>query len=165
MHLHHDYGRELDLDFSGPEFSLEIFPNEGLTLIYAAAPKGGTGPANTWLGLFTAFTATTVGTSVAVIASWNENSAVGGYVRQTISSASWGTAATTQSGWGTGAAQVSFVTATASYSAAINGFFIANSATTAAGNVWFAANMDDGLAHQISTNDVIRVTPNWVYTG
>ena len=38
----------------------EIFPNEGLDLIYAGYPKGATGPANTWLGLFTSWTASTV---------------------------------------------------------------------------------------------------------
>ena len=67
----------------------EIFPNEGLDLIYAGYPKGATGPANTWLGLFTAFTASTVGTSAAVIASWTEVANAGAYTRQTISSASW----------------------------------------------------------------------------
>jgi len=77
----------------------EIFPNEGLDLIYAVAPQGGTGPANTWLGLFTAYTASTVGSSAAVIASWTEVSG-GAYTRMTISSASWGTVGTTQSGHG-----------------------------------------------------------------
>ena len=83
----------------------EIFPNEGLDLIYGLAPKGGTGPANTWLGLFTAYSASTVGTSAAVIASWSEVSNAGAYVRQTISSGSWGTVGTTQSGRGSGARQ------------------------------------------------------------
>jgi len=142
----------------------EIFPNEGLTLIYAAAPKGGTGPANTWLGLFTAFTASTVGTSAAVIASWNEVSVAGAYVRQTISSASWGTAATTASAWGSAAAQVTFATATAVWGT-VNGFIIANSATGGAGNVWYGANFDDTTAVVVNTNDVIKVTPSWLYTG
>ena len=62
----------------------EIFPNEGLDLIYAAVPKGATGPANTWLGLFTVWSASTVAGSAAVIASWAEVSVAGAYVRATI---------------------------------------------------------------------------------
>lgn len=142
----------------------EIFPNEGLDLIYAGYPKGATGPANTWLGLFTSWSATTVAGSASVIASWAEVSNAGAYVRQTISSASWGTVGTTQSGRGSGAAQVTFATATAVWGT-VNGFFIANSATNAAGNVWFGANFDDTTAVVINTNDVIKVTPTWVYTG
>jgi len=142
----------------------EIFPNEGLDLIFAAVPQGGTGPANTWLGLFTAFTASTVGTSAAVIASWSEVSNAGAYTRQTISSSSWGTVGTTQSGRGSAAAQVTFSTATAVWGT-VNGFFVSNSLTNAAGKVWFAANFDDTTAVVINTNDVIKVTPTWVYTG
>jgi hypothetical protein len=142
----------------------EIFPNEGLDLIYAGYPKGATGPANTWLGLFTAYTASTVGTSAAVIASWTECASAGAYVRQTISSASWGTVGTTQSGRGSAAAQVTFATATAVWGT-VNGFFIANSATQGAGSVWFAANFDDTTAVTVNTNDVIKVTPTWVFTG
>jgi hypothetical protein len=142
----------------------EIFPNEGLDLIYGGFPKGGAGPANTWLGLFTAFTASTVAASNAVIANYNEVSNAGAYVRQTISSASWGTVGTTQSGRGSGAAQVTFATATAVWGT-VNGFFIANSATNAAGNVWFTANFDDVTAVAVNTNDVIKVTPSWILTG
>lgn len=142
----------------------EIFPNEGLDLIFAAVPKGGTGPANTWLGLFTAYSASTVGTSAAVIASWTECASAGAYARQTVSSASWGTVGTTQSGRGTGAAQVTFTTANAAWGT-VNGFFIANSATQGAGSVWFGANFDDLTAVTINTNAVIKVTPTWVYTG
>jgi hypothetical protein len=142
----------------------EIFPNEGLDLIYGLAPKGGTGPANTWLGLFTAYTASTVGSSAAVIASWTEAANAGAYTRQTISSASWGTVGTTQSGRGSAAAQVTFATATAVWGT-VNGFFVANSLTNAAGVVWFGANFDDVTAVAINTNDVIKVTPTWVYTG
>jgi hypothetical protein len=142
----------------------EIFPNEGLDLIFAGFPKGGTGPANTWLGLFTAFTASTVGTSAAVIASWAEVASAGAYTRQTISSASWGTVGTTQSGRGSAAAQVQFSTATAVWGT-VNGFVITNSATQGAGAVWFGANFDDVTAVTVNTNDVIKVTPSWIYTG
>jgi hypothetical protein len=142
----------------------EIFPNEGLDLIYAGYPKGATGPANTWLGLFTAHTASTVGSSLEIVASLSEVSNAGAYVRQTISSASWGTVGTTQSGRGSAAAQVTFATATAVWGT-VNGFAICNSATNAAGNIWFMANFDDTTAVTINTNDVIKVTPTWVYTG
>jgi len=142
----------------------EIFPNEGLDLIYGGWPKGGTGPANTWLGLFTAYTASTVGTSAAVIASWTEVTVAGAYVRQTISSASWGTVGTTQSGRGSGAAQVTFATATAVWGT-VNGFVVGNNATGGTGNVYFGANFDDTTAVTVNTNDVIKVTPTWVYTG
>jgi len=142
----------------------EIFPNEGLDLIYAGYPKGATGPANTWLGLFTSWTASTVAGSGSVIASWAEVSNAGAYVRQTISSSSWGTVGTTQSGRGSGAAQVTFATATAVWGTC-NGFFVANSATNAAGSVWFGANFDDVTAVVVNTNDVIKVTPSWIYTG
>jgi hypothetical protein len=142
----------------------EIFPNEGLDLIYAGYPKGATGPANTWLGLFTAYTASTVGTSAAVIASWTEVTVAGAYVRQTISSASWGTVGTTQSGRGSAAAQVTFNTATAVWGTA-NGFIVCSGATGGAGVVWYGANFDDTTAVAINTNDVIKVTPSWVYTG
>jgi hypothetical protein len=142
----------------------EIFPNEGLDLIYGGFPKGGTGPANTWLGLFTAYTASTVGSSAAVIASWTEVAVAGAYVRQTISSASWGTVGTTQSGRGSAAAQVTFATATAVWGT-VNGFVIGNNATGGTGVVYFGANFDDVTAVAINTNDVIKVTPTWVYTG
>ena len=143
----------------------EIFPNEGLNLIYAGFPKGGSGPANTWIGLFTGYTASTVGSSAATITStWAEVSSAGAYARQTISSSSWGTAATTQSGWGSGAAQVTFATATAVWGT-VNGFVITNSLTQGAGVVYFGANFDDTTAVAINTNDVIKVTPTWVYTG
>jgi hypothetical protein len=142
----------------------EIFPNEGLDLIFGVVPKGGTGPANTWIGLFTAHTASTVGTSAEVVASLSEVSNSGAYARGTISSSSWGTVGTTQSGRGSAAAQVIFATATAVWGT-VNGFFIANSATNAAGNIWFMANFDDTTAVTINTNDIIKVTPTWVYTG
>lgn len=142
----------------------EIFPNQGLDLIYAAVPQGGTGPANTWIGLFTGYTASTVGTSDAVIASWTEVSAAGAYARQTIASSSWGTAGTTQSGRGSAAAQVTFPTATAVWGT-VNGFLVTNSLTTAAGTVYFGANFDDTTAVVVNTNDIVKVTPTWVYTG
>lgn len=142
----------------------EIFPNEGLDLIYAGYPKGATGPANTWVALFTAFTASTVCTSAGVVASMTEVSSAGAYTRQTISSSSWGTVGTTQSGRGSAAAQVTFSTASAVWGT-VNGFFVANSVTQGAGNIWYAASFDDTTAVVVNTNDVIKVTPSWIFTG
>ena len=166
MHLHHAHGREHDLDYNHEFNMAEIFPNEGLGLIYAAYPKGATGPANTWLGLFTANSASALGSvsSASTIASWGEVANAGAYTRQTISSASWGTAATTQSGWGSGAAQVTFATATAVWGT-INGFFVASSLVNATGTIYFGANFDDTTAVAVNTNDIIKVTPSWIYTG
>lgn len=164
MHL---FFADLDEERSAiaPEHNMaEIFPNEGLDLIFAGFPKGGTGPANTWIALFTAFTASTVGLSTATITHWAEVAAAGAYARQTISSASWGTVGTTQSGRGTAAAQVTFPTATAVWGT-VNGFLITNGATQGAGTVYFGANFDDVTAVTINTNDVIKITPTWVYTG
>jgi len=142
----------------------EIFPNEGLDLIFGVVPKGGTAPANTWIGLFTGYTASTVGTSDAVIGSWTEVSAAGAYARQTIASSSWGTVGTTQSGRGSAAAQVTFPTATAVWGT-VNGFLITQSLTTGAGTVYFGANFDDTTAVVVNTNDIVKVTPSWIYTG
>jgi len=165
MHQHHSYGRDSDLDFSDSLAMAEIFPNEGLTLIYAGFPKGGAGPANSWIGLFTGYTASTVGTSVATITStWAEVASAGAYARQTISSASWGTAATTQSGWGSAAAQVTFATATAVWGT-VNGFVVTNSLNQGAGVVYFGANFDDVTAVAVNTNDILKITPSWIYTG
>lgn len=165
-HLHHHDGWFWD----GHDQLLnmaEIFPNEGLDLIYAGFPKGGTGPANTWIGLFTGGTGSTLpgaSTSLNVIGSWTEVTAAGAYARNTISSGSWGTVGTTQSGRGSGAAQVTFATATAVWGT-VNGFIITNSLTTAAGVVYFGANFDDTTPVAINTGDVIKVTPSWIYTG
>ena len=108
------------------------YTNEGLDLIYAGYPKGATGPVNTWLGLFTSWSASTVAGSAAVIASWAEVSVAGAYARGTIASSSWGTVGTTQSGRGSGAAQVTFATATAVWGTC-NGFIVCSGATGGAG--------------------------------
>lgn len=165
MHLHLEEAPGLAGEGAELFDMAEIFPNEGLDLIYGIVPKGAAMPANTWIGLFTGYTASTVGTSAATIsATWAEVSAAGAYARNTISSSSWGTVGTTQSGRGSAAAQVTFATATAVWGT-INGFIITNSLTTAGGVVYFGANFDDTTAVVVNTNDIIKVTPSWVYTG
>ena len=144
----------------------EIFPNQGLDLIIANAGfnSGGSTPANTWLALFTTFTASTVGNSASVMASYSDPTG-GGYIRETIAAASWGAIGSTTSGRITTAAQISFPQATGSYNAAVNGFTVTNSLTAGGGSVYFAANFDDTTAVTIQTNDQIKVTPSSIFAG
>lgn len=141
----------------------EIWPDEGLDAVLNYFPtNNSTIPANTWIALFTAFTASTVGATNNPIASYTEPSG-GAYARQTISSASWGDAAATSpvaDGRKSTAAQVTFPTATASWGT-INGFTLAGALTT--GFAYFAANFDDTTAVPITSNDVIKVTPTIQY--
>jgi len=137
----------------------EIWPDEGLDIALGYFPKNGTLPANTWIALFTTFTASTVGTNTSTRGDYTEP-AGGAYARQTISSASWGAQAAATAGRKTTAGQVTFPTATAAWNT-INGFWIANSITT--GSVYFAANFDDVTAVNIQSNDVIKVTPTIQY--
>lgn len=137
----------------------EIWPDEGLDQVLGYFPKNGTLPANTWMGLFTAFTASTVGTNTDTRASYTEPSG-NAYARQTISSASWGAQAAATGGRKTAGAQVTFATATGSWGT-VNGFFIANSLTV--GSLYFAANFDDTTAVAIASGDVIKVTPTVQY--
>jgi hypothetical protein len=122
-------------------------------------PSNGTLPANTWIALFTTFTASTVGTNTSTRGDYSEP-AGGAYARQTISSASWGAQAAATAGRKSTAAQVTYPTATAAWGT-VNGFWLANSVTT--GSVYFAANFDDTTAVNIQSNDVIKVTPTIQY--
>lgn len=139
----------------------EIWPDEGLDLVLAIFPRtGGAIPANTWIGLFTAFTANTVGTNTDTRANWTEPGAGVNYARQTISSASWGAIAGATGGRKTTAGQVTFGTASGSWGT-LNGFTILNSLTV--GSIYFGANFDDTTAVPIQSNDVIKVTPTITY--
>ena len=138
----------------------EIWPDEGLDQVLALFPRtGGTIPANTWMALFTAFTANTVGTNTDTRASYTEPSG-SAYARQTISSAAWGAASAATGGRKSTASQVTFATATGSWGT-INGFTLANALTV--GSLYFAANFDDTTAVAIASNDVIKVTPTVQY--
>ena len=59
IHQHHTYQPQWAVDYNGPELGItELFPNEGLDAIYNIFPTNNSSqPANTWLGLFTANTA------------------------------------------------------------------------------------------------------------
>jgi len=140
----------------------EIWPDEGLDLALSYFPKSGTAqPANTWMALFTAFTANTVGTNTGTMGAYTEPSTTAtGYARQTISSASWGALTAATSGRKVTAGQVTFTTASASWGT-INGFTVTNSLS--GGSCYFAANFDDTTAVPIQSNDVIKVTPTIQY--
>ena len=144
----------------------EIWPNEGLDLVIANAgfATSGVSPVNTFLGLFTGFTASTVGNSASVADSYAEPTG-GAYARQTISSASWGAIGSTTSGRISTCAQVSYTQATGSYSAAVNGFFLNNILSASGDKTYFAANFDDTTAVTINTNDQIKVTPSVIFGG
>lgn len=137
----------------------EIYPDEGLDIILEIFPRGGTNLTTTYLALFTAFTASTVGTSSQGADSYTEPN-FGSYARQSIAAASWGTIAAGTGGRKTTAAQVTFPTATTpNSSAATNGFWLANQLSATGDKCIMAANFDDLTAVQININDIIKVTP------
>jgi hypothetical protein len=156
------------------------FPDEGLDVILGVFPRGGTIPANLYVGLFTGGSASTVPTSAATIAAMTgtfaevtTGSAPTGwpsYLRQAIAS--------TTSGWGAPGAQtiwsvtgrgvvggqVSFPTPVAAYAPTnpVNGFFIADASTS--GHAIYYSNFSDttGVAG-LAIGDVIKVTPTFGY--
>lgn len=146
----------------------EIWPGsatltgEGLNLVITNSfPRATTSPGTTYLALFTAFTATTVGSRDQGRAAYTEPSG-GAYARQSVANTSWAAPAeyATNQGRQTTAAQVTFPTATATWGT-VNGFFLADASTV--GNLYFAANFDDTTAVTINTNDIIKLTPTIAY--
>jgi hypothetical protein len=144
----------------------EIVPDEGLDYILGIFPKNGSNLATSYLGLFTSQTASTVPAASMVLATPTGITEAGytSYARQSIAAASWGTTGAktiwSQSGRGTTAAQVSFPAATATYSTAINGFFLATAST--AGVCLFASNFDDTTAvATMAIGDIVRCTPTY----
>jgi hypothetical protein len=142
----------------------EIFPDEGLDIILNIFPKGGTNLTTTYLGLFTSFTATTVGSASQTRSSYTESD-YGAYARQSIAAASWGAIAAGTGGRTTTAAQVTFPTATGAGTVSIKGFFLANQLSSTGDKCIFAANFDDNTAVSIATNDIIKVTPTVQYNN
>lgn len=139
----------------------EIWPDEGLDAVLNIFPRGSATVGNTWLGLFTTFTASTVGTNTNPMASYTDPTG-GSYGRQTIVSGSWGAVAAGTGGRKTTASQITFPTATAVWGT-INGFSLATAIS--AGTCYFAANFDDTTAVTINTNDIIKVTPTAQYNN
>lgn len=141
----------------------EIWPDEGLDLVLGIFPKNGTNAATTYIGLFTAFTASTVGTAGQTRSAYTQVSG-GAYAHQSIAASSWGSAAAGSGGRQVVAGQVTFPTATAVWGT-VNGFMLLNTSTAAAGSVYMACNFDDTTAVTINTNDVIKVTPTIQYNN
>jgi len=132
--------------------------------------KGGTAPTNTYLGLFTSQTASTVPANTAVLSTSTGVTEAGftSYARQAIAAASWGTTGAktiwAQSTRGTTAAQVSLPAAGAVYSTAINGFLLASASTAGTGLLY--SNFDDSTAiATLALGDVVRVTPTFGLLG
>ena len=144
----------------------EIFPTEGLDLIMGIVPKGGATVATTYIALWgTTFTASTVGTAANARASYTEPTG-GAYARQSIAAATWGAQANGTSGSSdqpgrlSTATQITFPTATAPWGT-LNGFYLVNSSTAAAGSLYYSCNFDDVTAITVNTNDIVKITPGW----
>ncbi len=135
----------------------EIWPDEGLDIVLEIFPRGGANLTSTFLCLFTAFTASTVGTASQAADAYTEPSG-GSYARQTIVSGSWGAIAAGTGGRKTTASQITFPTATAAWGT-VNGFWLANQLSATGDKAIMAANFDDVTAVVVNTNDIIKVTP------
>lgn len=142
----------------------EIWPDEGLDIVLNIFPRGGANLTTTYLALFTAFTATTVGTDIQGADAYTEP-AGGAYARQSIANTAWGAiaeSATAGVGRRTTAAQVTFPTATAAWGT-VNGFWLANILSATGDAAIFAANFDDATAISPQVGDVVKVTPTVQY--
>lgn len=151
----------------------ETFSSEGLDLLLGVVPKGGATLANTYLGLFTSQTATTVPAITAVLSTYTGVTEVpigtSGYARQTIAAASWGAqaagAGAAAGGRQVTAAQASFPAATAAFATPINGFLLCNASGHASEIGIFYANFDDTTAiAALALGDIVKVTPTFGLT-
>jgi hypothetical protein len=149
----------------------EIFPNEGIDAILAIVPRGGATVANTYMGLFTSQTSSTVPSADAVLNGGTgtsppvEVSNANAYARQTIAAASWGAPSTSGSGRRTTAGQVSFAASTGSWGT-VTGFFLASSATIGAGVAYYYANFSDGQSVAVNAAGyTLQITPFWHLDG
>lgn len=146
----------------------EIFVNEGLAYLLGIVPKGGSSPATLYLGLFTSQTASTTPAATAVLGaspSGITEAAFSGYARVAVASTDWGSVTAGDTVWAqtvssVASSQKSFPAATASYSTAINGFFLASASTQ--GTLIYASNFDDTTAiATMAIGDIIKVTPKF----
>src|SRR4051812_39852015 len=142
----------------------EIWPDEGLDLALNVFPMNTLSLNTTYLALFTAFTATTVGASTSVADNYVEPN-FAAYARQVIIASSWTPISAGTGGRKVPAAQVTFPTATGNSTSATNGFWLANQLSATSDKTIFAANFDDDTAVTINTNDVIKVTPTIQYNN
>lgn len=144
-----------------PTLMAEIAPDEGLDLLLGIFPKNGTNLATTYLSLFTAFTASTVGASSGTMSGYTEAD-FAGFLVQSIASTDWGSAAAGTGGRKVVASQKSFPAATGVGSGlAINGYSLRNQSTFAGAKCLGAANFDEGQVPALAIGDIVRVTPTW----
>jgi len=148
----------------------EILPNEGLAYLLGITPKGGTSPANLYLGLFTSQTASTVITATQTLAANITEATYTGYARVAVASSDWGSA-TLETVWlqanvmTVTASQKSFPVATAAnLSAPVNGFFLASAST--GGVAVMVSNFDDQTAiASLAIGDIIKIVPKFALGG
>ena len=148
----------------------EQFPNEGLAYLLGIVPKGGTSPANLYLGLFTSQTATTVLTVTQTLAANITEPGYTNYARVAVASSDWGSVLATDTIWtqtpvsSVTASQKSFAAAGSVQSSALNGFFLASAIT--GGVCVFQSNWDDQTAiASLQLGDIVRVTPKFALGG
>jgi hypothetical protein len=150
-----------------------IVPDEGLDVFIGVCLKGQTALANTYAGLWTTgATASTVPASTTVLATYTTigEAAFTSYARQTMAAASWGTTGAktvwTKTVRGTDGAQVSFPAAGATYSTAINGFFIADASAHGSEHGLLISNFNDTTAiATMALGDIVKVTPTFGLGG
>jgi len=148
----------------------EIFPNEGLAYLLGIVPKGGTSPANLYLGLFTSQTASTVITAAQTLAANITEPGYTNYARVAVASSDWGSVTSGDTVWSqtpvssVEASQKSFAAAGTVQSSAINGFFLASALT--GGVCVFASNFVDTTAiASLALGDVVKITPKFAFGG
>ena len=148
----------------------EIFPNEGLAYLLGIVPKGGTSPANLYLGLFTSQTASTVMTATQTLAANITEPGYTNYARVAVAAADWGSVTSGDTVWSqtalssVQASQKSFAAAGTVQSSALNGFFLASAIT--GGVCVFQSNWDDQTAiASLALGDIVRVTPKFALGG
>lgn len=142
----------------------QMIPDVGLDIVLGQFPKNATRLTAVFLGLFTSHTASTVITHAQTGTSITET-VYTNYAQQSLATATWGAAAeyNTTLGRISTYPQVTFPTVGAT-GATINGFFLlSTNATPGATNIIGQANFDDVTAVTLALNDIIKVTPSWVY--
>lgn len=146
----------------------EIFVDSGIQHIQAIWPKNGTNDAALYAGLFASQDSGTVPSRTAyggaTPSGWTEVTGLA-YARMVINANQWGASAVNGAGLKITGAQLTFPTATGTWSVA-NGFFLATNVSSMAGDIpIYFANFDDTLSVTLASGDVIRVTPGIQFDG
>lgn len=148
----------------------EIFPDEGLDYALGVLFDAAAQDTTFFVGLFTSQTPTTVPARTAVGGAsptgWTEMVASSGtYARQAITAGIWGSPSTNGSGRKITSEQETFTGFVGA--AAANGFFIATSLASGAGDVIICfANFDSAVARTFATiGDQLLLTPSVQFDG